>query len=582
MLTFRKKILLSYLIVFLVLVGLMFPFASQSVRGIAIKAMNDRAEELILRIKHAQNDDGLIRNLKEQKALIFFRVSVITNEHKVIYDSHARRILGADYSNEFIIEHPEVNQAFKSGSGYHEDYSELLGQDFAYVAKSFDFNGQPYVIRLAFPLKYVQDLTADFEMGFFVLITSVLLLFSLMTWFVINHLTRPIQQIIQAVTPYQEGKTRTVPLIEIKSGATDEFGKLASTFNSLSAKIQGQINSLTQERNEKQAILESLAEGVIAVDQDLNVIYANEMALKLLGKTAEELAGSFEKVGQPNLTHLLQTCQKEHKVLNDTMVVKRVEGKIFLDIVAAPREAGLGALLVLQDKSSHYKMLEMRKDFIANASHELKTPITIIRGFAETLHDNPELPLETTVDITGKIVRNCKRMTTLIKDLLTLTDIEHLPESRLIDCDLLSLVHDCIEMLHNVFPEAVVEVDVQDESATHMEADPNLMELALMNLIENAAKYSISPAKVKVSLKREGDTLILSVTDNGIGISPADLEHIFERFFTVNKAKSQKMGGSGLGLSIVETIVTKHLGTIAVQSEIDKGTTFTLRLPVKR
>lgn len=582
MLTFRKKILLSYLIVFLVLVGLMFPFASHSVRGIAIKAMNDRAEELILRIKHAQNNDGLIRNLKEQKALIFFRVSVITNEHKVIYDSHARRILGADYSNDFIIEHPEVNQAFKSGSGYHEDYSELLGQDFAYVAKSFDFNGQPYVIRLAFPLKYVQDLTADFEMGFFVLITSVLLLFSLMTWFMINHLTRPIQQIIQAVTPYQEGKTRTVPSIEIKSGATDEFGKLASTFNSLSAKIQGQINSLTQERNEKQAILESLAEGVIAVDQDLNVIYANEMALKLLGKSAAELVGSFDKVGQPNLTHLLQTCQKEHKVLNDTMVVKRVEGKIFLDIVAAPREAGLGALLVLQDKSSHYKMLEMRKDFIANASHELKTPITIIRGFAETLHDNPELPLETTVDITGKIVRNCKRMTTLIKDLLTLTDIEHLPESRLIDCDLLSLVHDCIEMLHNVFPEAIVEVDVQDESATHMEADPNLMELALMNLIENAAKYSVSPAKVKVSLKREGDMLVLSIADNGIGISQGDLEHIFERFYTVNKAKSQKMGGSGLGLSIVETIVSKHLGTIAVQSEIDKGTTFTLRLPVKR
>lgn len=581
MLSFRKKIFLSYLLVFLILVGLMFPFASRSVRSIAIKAMNDRAEELIARIKHAQNNEGLIRNLKDQKALIFFRVSVITDERKVIYDSHARRVLGSDFSHEFVIDHPEVNQAFQYGAGYHEDYSELLGQNFAYVAKAFDFNGKLYVIRLAFPLQYVQDLTRDFEMGFFFLITSVLLVFSLMTWFIIHHLTRPIRQIIQAVTPYQEGRVRDVPSIELKSGGTDEFAKLASTLNSLSEKIRGQIRTLTRERNEKQSILESLVEGVVAVDQDLQVIYANGMALEILNKSVEEIVGHpFEQIGQPLLTGWLQVSLREHRILTETLIIKHSKGKIFLDVVIAPQEEERGALLVLQDKSSHYKMLEMRKDFIANASHELKTPITIIRGFAETLYDNPELPKETTVDITDKIVRNCKRMTQLIKDLLILTDIERLPETRVVECDLLSIVHACTDMLHNVFPDAHVNVLSDGEESVRLMADPNLMELAIMNLMENAAKYSPSPAQIQIYLRRERDRLLVTVADQGIGIPPQDLEHIFERFYTVNKAKSQKLGGSGLGLSIVETIVQKHGGTISVQSEVNRGTTFTLSLPI--
>lgn len=580
MFTFRQKILLSYIVVFLIIIGLMFPFASSTVKKIAIKAMQDRAEELVVKLKTAPNNDALVRRLKEQKPLIFFRVSVITDERKVLYDSHTKRIFGTRFSQEYVVEHPEIMQALKEGVGYAEDYSELLGQKFSYFAKAFDFNGKTYILRIAFPYKYVTELTHDFEIGVIGVASIILLLFSTMTWFLINHLTRPIQQIITAVRPYQEGEQTTIPEIKIKNGPGNDFHKLAMTLNSLSNKIQKHINTLTQERNEKEAILESLVEGVVAIDGLMNITYANQAALKLLNiENPEDLIGhNFSETHQQKCLALLAACQQDKKALSDTLEIKREGPKTYLDIVAAPKKDDSGAILVLQDKTAHYRILEMRKDFIANASHELKTPITIIRGFAETLHDNPDLPLDTTVEITNKIVRNCSRMTNLIKDLLTLSDIENIPESRLIECDMVNLVHHCVDTIRNVHPDAEIDISVPYEELLII-ADRSLMELALNNLIENAAKYSNKPAHIKINMEDLGSSIRISITDRGIGIPESDLDHIFERFYTVNKAHSQRMGGSGLGLSIVKTIVDKHFGKINVTSEFGKGTTFILTLP---
>ena len=179
--------------------------------------MYDRSQDLIEKIQSAPNDEALVRRLKEQKALVFFRLSVINDEQKVLYDSHTKRILGTRFSQDYVVQHPEVLQAFKSGRGYHEDYSELLKQKFAYLAISFDFHGKPYVLRTAFPYKYVTELTRDFETGVIALAAAILMLFSLMTWFIMNHLTSPIQEIIKAILPYQKGETDVVPSIALDS-----------------------------------------------------------------------------------------------------------------------------------------------------------------------------------------------------------------------------------------------------------------------------------------------------------------------------------------------------------------------------
>lgn len=580
MFSFRQKIFFAYILVFIAFVAITFPMATYIVRSISAKAMEDRADEIINKIQSAANNDALIRRLKEQKQIIFFRISVIDNERKILYDSHTKRLLGPRFSQEYVVDYPEVMEAFEKGVGYNEDYSELLEQKFFYIAKSFDFHGKTYVIRTAFPYKYLNDLIQDTEFSFLGLISTILILFSILTWLIINHFTKPIQQIIHAVAPYQEGEQTTLPEIHLTSSSQDEFGKLALTLNSLSAKIQRHIDTLTVEKNEKAAILESLVEGVIAVDGNMNVTYGNDKSLQMLGKNREALIGeSFDQAMVPKGTQLLQSCQKEKKVQTDTLVLEMNSNKVYLDIVAAPIAGSRSAIFVMQDNSSHYKLLEMRKEFVANASHELKTPITIIRGFAEALHDNPDLPREVTVEVTEKIVKNCQRMTALIKDLLTLSDIENIPHSRLVECDLYEIIKNCCKMLHDMFPTSQIQIIKNPEEQIHLIADPSLMELAIRNLIENAAKYSIPPAEISISLKNVGERIRIDIADKGIGIPAEDLEHIFERFYRVDKARSQKMGGFGLGLSIVQTIVRKHFGQISVKSEQRKGTTFTIFLP---
>jgi len=582
MLSFRQKIFLSYIAVFFMFIALLFPFATRTVNDIVAKSMVERADELIEVLRGSSDDFSLVSVLKQSKHKVFFRVGIYNDERKVLYDSHTKRKLGPKFSQDYVVDHPEVNEAYETGIGTYEDYSDISEQKMYYLAKAFNFHDKTYVLRVAVPYQYILDFTQNFEIGFLGLATAVLLLFTFMTWFIINHLTNPIQQIINAVRPYQEGEQTIIPKIHIKStNPNDDFGRLANTMNSLTEKIQSHIDILTYERNEKRSVLESLIEGVLAFDADANIVYANNAASEFLGMAEDEILGkSLIDTNFPRCQEMVQECIAQQEIVTDSLVLKMKGSKVYFDIVASPKTAGSGAVLVMQDQSSHHRILEMRRDFIANASHELKTPITIIRGFAETLHDNPDLSEKITVEITGKIVRNCKRMTSLIKDLLTLADIEHLSESRLLSCDLTHVVGDCISMLQEAHPSAEVVFHYDDNKKYTIIADSKLLELALINLLENAAKYSDPPADIEVSLRHTGEFLELDIADKGIGISEEDLPNVFQRFYTVDRTHSHKMGGAGLGLSLVDTIIEKHQGKISIKSKEGVGTTFTIVLPV--
>lgn len=470
MLSFRQKIILWYLLGLIAFILFLYPLSTLTVRSIVRNAMEARSKELIDRIAHAKDNEELVTTLKDQKMLLFFRVSVITNERKILYDSHTKRLLGASFSQDYVVNHPEVLQAEKNQIGYHEDWSELLQQKFAYLATPFNFQGKTYILRTAFPYRYLTEVERDFELGFLALGLFVLLASSFLSWLILNHFTKPIQRIIAGVRPYQEGMIKTIPLLEFPGmNPKDEFARLAGTLNALNTQIQRQID-------EKEALL------------------------------------------------------------------------------------------------------QMRKDFTANASHELKTPITIIRGFAEMLDENPGLPHEAISDATKKIVRNCARMEALVRDLLTLANVENLPSSRLQEFDLMETLKKSRETTLELFPDAIITL--KGPAKLPMMGDPDLIEMATLNLINNAAKYSTPPAQVTVEATLTSHEIVLTVNDRGIGIPEKELPHIFERFYRVDKARSRSLGGSGLGLSIVQTVVQKHRGTISVISTPERGTTFTLRFPL--
>lgn len=581
MLSFKQKLLITYLALFTLFIALMFPFTRSTVNQVVKKGMSDRANAVIEVIQDAEDNHAMIQKLTNLADELFFRVSVINQNHIVIFDSHTRHLLGPSYEEELVVSYPEVLQAFFEGSGYQEKYTDLFSHEFAYFAKSFQFHHQTYVLRISLPLRYINQLSHDLEIAFFVAVLIVLLLFSSLTLITVNYLTEPIRQIITATTKYEKGLSEEISEIEIGvANRKDEFGQLARTLHSLSAKVKRQISAITQEKNEKTTVLESLVEGICTVNQQNKVIMMNQKAATLLDapKTLFKHTTFSPEINQTAFI-LLERCRASGEVEtgSDSFTKDDLQIHIAFTVIPLPKTAG-NLLLVIQDMTEYHKMETMRKGFVSNASHELKTPITIIRGFAETLHDHPELPPKKQKEITKIIVNHCEKMGNLISDLLALSDTESISPSRLSPCDLKQLMHQCVANLKYAYPDIETEYHFPNTPITLL-ADRNLLELAINNILQNGAKYSKGTPHLSLSLKESEKKIEISITDRGIGIAKEEHNNIFLRFYRIDKTGSKKGGGSGLGLSIVQMIISKHHGKIKVHSELGKGSTFTLILP---
>lgn len=226
-------------------------------------------------------------------------------------------------------------------------------------------------------------------------------------------------------------------------------------------------------------------------------------------------------------------------------------------------------------------MSDSNLDFFAIASHELRTPITIIRGFAELLQDQPNLKQETIQDISEKILRHSLRLEKLIKSLLILADVENAASISFEQAPILPCIKHCKEIVLAKHPEAHIVIECTDPKISAA-ADVDLLELAIINLLENAIKYSQEDGKINICISSSASKTSIAIQDQGIGIAPEHIPHIFDRFYSADKARSRKLGGAGLGLSLVKTIIEKHGGSIAVQSVQGQGSVFTIVLPNNR
>lgn len=332
-------------------------------------------------------------------------------------------------------------------------------------------------------------------------------------------------------------------------------------------------------RKEHQYLFEALPLGVILISEKGRILYFNKKAQRYLRLSKSKLVGQeLQDLKHSSLLkkchRLFQRCKETGHEQSFSFCVEGMDQKS-LDLVVKPLPEIERFLILLQDSSGQYQKHQLGKDFVANASHELRTPITIIKGFAETLSEMPEVSDAMFQDFTEKIVRNCQRMDQLVKNLLTLTDLDYLPQARLQECDLVALVDNCIYTLLAIHPDINIQA-LQNKEIISVPADPDLLELALMNLLENGVKYSKEPADLTITIEDLPDEVRLTVADKGVGIPEEDIARIFERFYTVNKSHSRSLGGAGLGLSIVKTIVSKHEGSIEVSSEVGKGTEFLL------
>lgn len=241
-------------------------------------------------------------------------------------------------------------------------------------------------------------------------------------------------------------------------------------------------------------------------------------------------------------------------------------------------EIGRKTWIFIDPRRSEERVVEMGKSFIANASHELRTPITIIKGFTETLSDIEDISPEMFSTIIEKIQKNCVRMEQIVKNLLILADLDRNPVIEKDICNVTLMLEDVARQVIDLYPEITIEQTCDCENM-EIEGDRSLLEIALMNILKNAAKYSFKGGKIDVSASSSKKGVCIQIADFGIGMKKEELSRIFDRFYSVDKAHSRKLGGTGLGLSIVKMIMDKHGGEISVQSKEGFGTTFTLLFP---
>jgi two-component system phosphate regulon sensor histidine kinase PhoR len=348
------------------------------------------------------------------------------------------------------------------------------------------------------------------------------------------------------------------------------------------------MRTITEDRAKLLTILGGMVEGVVAVDRERCVVHINSAAGHILD------VGAAASVGRPiwEVTRVRQVSEAIDGAIGDSAEVTRevpleigAQERI-VQLHAAPLVNGggerVGAVLVMHDVTELRRLERIRRDFVANVSHELKTPITAIRGMIDTIVDDPEMPTDIQAQFIGKIQNQSLRLSLLVTDLLTLARLEStdgiLESERL---DLREVVRRSADNFRaNADAKKVdLTVDVPRDRVMVL-GDVEALELMLNNLLDNAVKYTGERGRVNVELRAEGGDAVVAVADNGVGISPEHHDRIFERFYRVDQARSRELGGTGLGLSIVKHVCKAHSGTLTLESTFGAGSRFEVRVPL--
>ncbi len=506
------------------------------------------------------------------------RISLILPSGKVICDSrenHAQMDNHAD--------RPEVMTAYSGRTGSQIRYSNTLKKDMLYVALPIvDGDNIVGVVRTAMPLASLGLVLYAVQGRILFGGMIIALLAMAISLFISRRISRPLEEMKQGAQRFARGELES----RLSVPETEELAELALTMNHMAAQLHERIMTITQHHNEQQAIFSSMVEGVIAVDSQARIISINQAACHLLAiKESKAKGSSIQEVVRNRSLHNLvgQVLDQEKKEITEYLLeingrFLQAHGEILRDL----QGAGIGAVLVLNDVTRLRQLEDLRREFVANVSHELKTPITSIKGFVETLRDGAlQVPAdaERFLNIISKQV---DRLNAIIDDLLLLAGIEQKQERREISLE--------EEKIHDVLSAAIEVCSVQAakkdiclglncDGTLYANINSPLLVQAVCNLITNAVNFSPPSSKIWVKAFQDEAGVAIQVQDQGCGIDEEHLLHLFERFYRVDQARSRKLGGTGLGLAIVKHIAQVHGGEATVSSRPDEGSTFSIFLP---
>jgi two-component system, OmpR family, phosphate regulon sensor histidine kinase PhoR len=507
------------------------------------------------------------------------RLTVVTPDGSVIADTDH-----APGSMDDHADRPEVLQAWKTGVGARIRRSGTLQESMMYVAVSLrSGNADVAVIRASRPLDDINHAVEQLARRVILFGLLVAALGAVLALFVARAITRPLDQIRHSTEAHALGTMDH----KLPSSSVSEVDVLTSALNRMSEDLNNRIGMITRQRDEENALLSCMTEAVLAVDTDRHLLKMNAAA-RTLFKVETVTEGEIPIAEVIRNSDLLQIVDKalscDEPVEGDILIPDRERYLQATGTVLADRAGHhIGAVIVINDVTRLRRLATMRRDFVANVSHELKTPITSIKGFAETLLEEAPQGDENLVRFLGIISTQADRLQSIVEDLLALAEIENSAEKNSIEFTKVSVrrvIENAVATQSGTIAGRDIELVQRCDDSCYVNANLQLLEQAVGNLINNAAKYSPEHSRVVVSSCCEGDQVLIVVRDEGPGIASKHLPRLFERFYRVDKSRSRKLGGTGLGLAIVKRVALAHGGSVQVESELGKGSAFTIALPL--
>jgi two-component system, OmpR family, phosphate regulon sensor histidine kinase PhoR len=505
------------------------------------------------------------------------RCTVVAADGRVLADSETNPAEMANHAGR-----PEIRAALAAGEGTAVRHSDTLNKDLVYLAlKHNSAEGETLVVRFALPLYRLSDALSGFRRHLWTASLLILMIGGAVSLLFFRALTTRIERLQQFSRRVAAGDFR--PISADRKG--DELSDLAATLNETAAHLDVTIRTLTGERNQSAAILRSMAEGVAVIASSQRLVFCNEAFCRALEIEGSAWSGRpiAEVIRQSDMLQAIRKALAGSETVRHELVVGTVKTRSFA-VTAAPvradEGAATGAVLVLHDITELRRLERARRDFVANISHEFKTPLTAIQGFAETLLAGVAEPENQTRFL--EIIRsNAVRLGRLTDDLLRLSQIEagKMP-LEMHPVNVCEAIQPCVETMRVNAAAKKLTIETQCAPGLPMiSGDVNALHEILQNLLENAVRYTPEGGRILVKAEVSGSSVAMSVTDTGIGIPKASQERIFERFYRVDAARSREVGGTGLGLAITKHLVEAHGGRIEVESEIGRGSKFTVLLP---
>jgi len=507
------------------------------------------------------------------------RFTVITAAGKIRGDSYEDPTVMEDHSNR-----PEIINALRRGFGQSVRSSPTLGTRMMYVALPVPRDGEPQaVVRVAVAATAIDQVIGEMFAHILWAGVAIVACLALLSLVISRNISRPIVTMRRTAQLFAKGQFN----VRVPAANVAELDDLARALNEMAVQLHDRILTVTRQRNELETILASMTEGVFAVDSAGRIVSANKAAAQLLkvdpmhlqGRAIEEIIRNVEL--QQFIRDVLSSGQPVEGDLSFSM-----EGGRHFQVHTAglvdPRGQRAGIVIVLSDMTRVHRLEDLRRDFVANVSHELKTPVTSIQGFAEALEAAGANDPEQTKRYLSIIVKHAQRLNAIIEDLLSLSRLEDGVERRVIPFEtarLKGVLEAALELSGVKAEDKRIELVLSCDEDLEARINAPLLEQALLNLLDNAIKYSEPEGTIEVRAFARAGEVAVSVKDNGCGVPPEHLSRIFERFYVADMGRSRKLGGTGLGLAIVKHIAQVHGGYVTVDSTLGQGSTFTLHLP---